>query len=139
MFIERLVNQGNAPLVERMLAFTQKRHELIADAIANVSTPGYVRKDLDESGFQKLLLARVAERTRRGPGAVGFDDLKPGTRGVAEAIESGRGVLFHDRQPRSVEQLMSDLSSNALKHNMYVELLRNQYSSIQNALRERVG
>ena len=45
---------------------------------------------------------------------------------------------FHDRGNRSIEQLMADMSSNGLRHNMYVELLRKQYSSLQSAIKERV-
>lgn len=132
MFINRLVNQGNAPLVERMLSFTQKRQELILENLANVSVPGYDNKDLDLDKFQKQLRERVAERDRYGPGQVSFDDL-------AGQIENPRsGILFHDRNNRSMERIMANMSSNGLRHQMYVELLRKQYGSMQMALKERV-
>lgn len=132
MFINRLVNQGNAPLVERMLSFTQKRHELILENLANVSTPGYEQKDLDLDKFQGQLRERVAERAKYGPGQVTFDDL-------SGQIDNPRsGILFHDRNNRSMESLMANLSSNGLRHQMYVELLRKQYNSMQSALKERV-
>ena len=46
MFIQRLLNQGNAPLLERTLEFTAQRHRLIAENVVNVDTPGYVQKDM---------------------------------------------------------------------------------------------
>ena len=52
MFIERLLNQGNAPLLEQMLKFTAARHRLIAENIVNVDTPGYRQKDLSLDKFQ---------------------------------------------------------------------------------------
>lgn len=49
------------------------------------------------------------------------------------------GILFHDRNNRSMEHLMSDAAKNALFHNMMTELLRRQFASIETALKERVG
>ena len=38
-----------------------------------------------------------------------------------------------------MEQLMSDQAKNALLHNMAIELLRKQFSTMEMALKERVG
>jgi len=133
MFINRLINQGNAPLVERMLSFTQARHKLIAQNIANASTPNYVQQDLDPAAFQAKLRRRIEERRSSPPGQVRFGDVK------GELTDPNKGVLFHDRSNRSMEQLMSDLSGNAIRHNMFVELMRKQYDSLQNAIKERVA
>ena len=45
-FIERLLNQGDAPLVEQAIRFSAAREKLIADNVSNISTPDYVQKDL---------------------------------------------------------------------------------------------
>jgi flagellar basal-body rod protein FlgB len=132
VFIERLLNQGNAPLLEQQLKFAAARHRLIAENIANVSTPGYRQKDLDQSGFEKALRERVETRRGASPGSVRFDDIR------FEPITPGAYATYHDGGNRSKEQLMSELSKNGLRHNMYAELLRRAYGSIQNALRERV-
>lgn len=134
MFVNRLLNGGNLPVVEQMLRFTAQRHRLLAENIANASTPGYRQKDLDTGAFQGLLAERVAERRGRPVGSVRFDDL------LSRAPAAGeRGLLFHDGNNRSAEQLMSELSKNALMHNLFAELLNKQFGSIQNALRERVS
>ena len=133
MFLNRLLNQGNAPLLEQMVRFAQARHRVLAENIVNISTPNYRQKDLSPEKFQAMLQDRVAARESTGPGTVGFDDLK------AEMDHPRRGVLFHDGSNRSMEQLMTDQAKNALMHNMYVELLRKQYGSIESALKERVG
>jgi flagellar basal body rod protein FlgB len=62
-----------------------------------------------------------------------FDDLR------AEIESPRRGILFHDGNNRSMEQLMADQAKNAMMHNLAVELLRKQYSSLEAALRERIG
>src|SRR5438105_15661518 len=102
MFIERMLNEGNAPLLEQMLRFTAARHQLLAENVANVDTPNYRQKDLSTDKFQSLLRQRLEERESSPPGSIGFND-------IGADIENPRsGILFHDGNNRSMEQLMSD-------------------------------
>src|ERR1700733_4566523 len=130
MFINRLMNEGPEPVLEQMLRFTETRQNLIADNIANVSTPGYKQKDLSVDRFQQLLRERVDQQETSGPGAVQFDDIS------AEVENPAPGILFHDGNNRSMEQLMTDNAKNALMHNLVVELLRRQYQTMSMALKE---
>lgn len=131
MFIDRLLNQGNAPLLERLLSFTAQRHKLIAENVVNISTPGYRQRDLSPEKFQPLLSERAEQRDAAGPGEVGFDDVD------AEIEEAEHGILFHDGQTRSMEQLMTDQAKNALMHNLAIELLRKQFQQMEMALKDR--
>jgi flagellar basal-body rod protein FlgB len=132
-FIDRLLDQGSAPLLEQTLRFTAARHRLIAENVVNVDTPGYRQKDLSVEKFQALMRDRVEQRAEAGPGGVSFDD-------VAGELESPqRGILFHDGNNRSMEQLMADQAKNAMMHNLCVELLRKQFQALELALKERVG
>jgi flagellar basal-body rod protein FlgB len=133
MFIQRLLNQGNAPLLERTLEFTAQRHRLIAENVVNIDTPNYQQKDISLEKFQGLLRRRVEDRRSGPPGATGFGDIS------AELEHPERGILSHDGNNRSMEQLMSDQAKNALMHNMVVELLKKQFASLENALRERIS
>lgn len=133
MFVERLLNQGNAPLLEQMLKFTAARHRLIAENVVNVSTPDYRQKDLSLKKFQSMLRDRVADRSEAPPGTIGFADIQ------AEVETPTKGILFHDGGNRSIEQLVTDQAKNAMMHNLVVELLRKQYQSMENALKERLG
>ena len=132
MFIERLLNEGNAPLLEQMLRFTAARHQLLAEDVANVDTPGYQQKDFDLGKFQEMLAKRVDQRAEAPPGTLGFDDVS------AEVENPHSTLLFHDRNNRSVEQLMSENYKNAMFHNVVIELLRKQYGAMEAALKERV-
>ncbi len=132
MFINNLLNQGNAPLLESLLEFTAARHKLIAENVVNVDTPGYRQKDLSLDKFRGLLKDRVDRRRAHGPHAARFDGLRH------EIENPRRGILFHDGNNRSMEHLMSEQAKNALMHNMVVELLKKQYSALESALRERI-
>ena len=133
MFIERLMNQTNGPLVERVLQFASARHSLIAENIANVDTPGYRQKDLSQAKFFAMLRERAATRAQAAPGTVTFDDVP------ADLDKSTGGILFHDRNNRSMEQLASDQAKNGLLYTMAIEILRKQYAQMDMALKERVS
>jgi flagellar basal-body rod protein FlgB len=128
-----MLNEGSTPLLEQMVNFTARRHELIAANVVNISTPGYQQKDLDLPAFQQMLADHAARRDEAGPENVDFSD-------IAEDVESPKhGQLFHDGANRSMEQLMSDQAKNALMHNVAIELLRQQFQTLQMALKERVS
>ena len=133
MFVERLINQGNAPLLEQMAKFASARHRLLAENIANVSTPGYRQKDLSVEKFQASLRERVERRSGLPRGSVRFDDVS------IEVDHPTQGILYHDGNNRSMEHLASDLAKNALMHNLAIELLRKQFASMESALRERIA
>lgn len=135
MFVERLLNQGNAPLLTQLLKFTAARHRLISENVVNISTPNYRQKDLSLENFQEALRSRSDQRRQAPPGSVAFD----GIAARQEVEEPDRYVLFHDGANRSPEQLMADQAKNAMMHNMVVELLRKQFSALDMALKERIG
>ena len=132
MLLQRLMNQTNAPVLEELLQFTAARHKVIADNIANVDTPGYLQKDMDLQKFQGLLRDRIEHR-QPGHDGSGFEDL------TAEIEHPKTGMLFHDGNNRTMEQLTTDQAKNGMLHNMVIELLRKQYDQMQMALKERVS
>ncbi|EMI28050.1 MULTISPECIES: flagellar basal body rod protein FlgB [Rhodopirellula] len=52
--------------LEQTLAFTERRHELLAGNIANLSTPDYRSRDLDQGQFQTALAESIRDRGK-GP------------------------------------------------------------------------
>ncbi len=85
----------------------KSRQELIADNIANVSTPGYRQKDLSTAKFQQMLRERVDRQQTAPPGSVRFDDIS------ADLENPRTGILFHDGNNRSMEYLMTENAKNA--------------------------
>ena len=67
MFLDRLLNQGSTPVLEQMLQFTDARQSLLAENVANVSTPDYVQKDLSLDQFQEILQKKVQEQESAAP------------------------------------------------------------------------
>jgi flagellar basal-body rod protein FlgB len=128
--IEGLMNRGNGALLEQVINFASQRHKLILDNIANADTPGYRQKDLSVERFSSMLRERVEQR--RQTGVADFEELD-------SSVENPtRGILFHDRNNRSMEHLATDLAKNAMMHNLAIELLRKQFLQMEMALKERV-
>jgi flagellar basal-body rod protein FlgB len=130
MYLDRLMNQGAVPVLEQFAQFTDARQNVLGEDIANVSTPNYVQKDMSLEQFQQVLSERVKQENSAAPGSVRFDDISMDIQNPAN------GILFHDGNNRSMEQLMSDQAKNALMHNLAIELLKNQYSQLETAIRE---
>jgi flagellar basal-body rod protein FlgB len=133
MVVDRLLNQGPEPVLEQVLRFTEARQDVLADDIANASTPNFRQKDLSVEKFQQMLIDRVKQKEDAGGGEVRFDDIS------GQLENPRRGILYHDGNNRSMEQLMTDEAKNALMHNLVVELLRRQYQTMDMALKERVS
>jgi flagellar basal-body rod protein FlgB len=128
-----MLNQDSQPVLEQLLQFTAARHKVLAENIANIDTPNYRQKDLSVDRFQQMMQERLEKRESAPAGSVSFDDVQ------GELTNPNSGILFHDGNNRSAEQLMSEFAKNALMHNMAVEMLRKQYSMMEMALKERVG
>ena len=132
MFIDRLLNSGNAPMLAQSMRFMQARQQLLMENVANISTPNYLQKDLSLPKFQQMLQDQLAARESAPPGKTSFDGIMP-----QETTDIG-SLMFHDGNNRSMEQLMADGAKNAMLHNFTVELLRKQFGSVDMALKERV-
>jgi flagellar basal-body rod protein FlgB len=130
MFLDRMLNQGSEPVLEQWLQFTDSRQRLLAEDVVNASTPNYIQKDLSLDQFQDMLAKKVKEQDSAAPGSVQFEDIS------MDIQHPRRGILFHDGNNRSMEQLMTDQAKNALMHSLAVELLRDQYSMMETALKE---
>ena len=145
MFLENLINRGSMPVLERVLSFTAARQEVLANNVSNFATPGYTMKDLPTEEFFGALREAADRRAAGGAGAalemgstrhLRWDEQGRLEAQVAEAEDNN--IVFHDGNNRSVEKQMSEMSKNALLHNVTVELLRQQYNVLQTAIRGRL-
>ena len=145
MFLEGLFCRGSLPVLEKVMSFTEARHEVLVNNVSNFDTVGYQMRDLPLEEFFSALQKAVKNRDRGGTGA----PLKlPSTRHL-RWDKNGRlyaqperipenNILFHDENNRFVEKQMSELGQNALLHSLATELLRGQYNSLQTAIRGRL-
>ncbi|MBY0588127.1 flagellar basal body protein [bacterium] len=108
------------------MVLAQERHKVLADNIANIDTPGYRMKDIDVSKFEEKLAKSILRARQSNPNTARLDmDVLPGKPSTKAADEIS-GLVFHDENNRSVEQLMTELTLNLSRHSQAVNLLRNQ-------------
>jgi len=121
---------GAAPyfeLLRERLDQLGQRQRLIAENIANASTPGYVPRDLDASAFQRALDAQGGVRLARtnaghmAPG--GAPTAQIVTRADSETTLDGNAVVLEEQTVRAAETRMQYETALAL-YQKGLQLLR---------------
>lgn len=142
--IDSLLSNSIIRMLEQTMSFTEQRHQVLAEDIANADTPGFVQRDLSVADFQKSLREAV-KRNRESlnssfePDSTDSVAFAPGGSQVwTSPQEKPVGVPFHDRGVRSMEYLMSEMADNALAHNIAAQLLRGRYDSLARAISMKV-
>jgi len=127
--------------LERSLQYMSARHRLLAANIANIETPGYRPMDVSPQAFQAALRDAIESgRTGQG-GSLAFDESAPiaftesGTLLKPEVLSEN--IMFHDGNDRSMERLMQKLTENVYTFRMASQMLRNQFETLNTAIRER--
>ena len=143
MFIRDVVNDGVMPALEKMLAFTQARHRVLAENIANVDTPGYKTKHLDPKAFQHALREALDSRKKTGSSEFrisGTDQVKQdefGRLNFTPSEKPAENILFHDQTNIRIEKQMAMLAENGMMHQAITELLNNRLKSLTKAIHGR--
>jgi len=138
--IDSLISSPTTQMLEQTLDFTEQRHNVLLEDIANVSTPGYVQRDVSVDAFQQSLQAAIAKTQGSNN-----DDYEPESNDAADFVpgsslvqvkpqEVANTVAFHDRGVRSMEYLMGQLGDNAMAHNTVSQLLKSRYDWITKAI-----
>ena len=143
--INRLTNSGAMPALERLLQFTQARQTVMADNIANLSTPYFKPRDLSPESFQKAL-GEAIDRRRNRPNPVAgpmemrdtrqLDFSRDGVTVKAQPLNEN--ILFHDENNRDLDRMMQRLAENTMVHNTAIELMRSELALLETAIRERM-
>lgn len=91
-----------------------ERQRLISENIANASTPGYRPRDLDTSGFERLLAQSsnggALQMTRTNPAHMtpgGSPQARIITRDDSETTMDGNAVVLEDQMARAAETRMA--------------------------------
>ncbi|NWG54274.1 MAG: flagellar basal body rod protein FlgB [Hydrogenophilaceae bacterium] len=121
---------GQAPYFELLrirLDQLSQRQRLIAENIANASTPGYTPRDLDASAFQRALDAQsgvALARTNAGHMAAGgAPQAVIVTRADSETTLDGNAVVLEEQTVRAAETRMQYETALAL-YQKGLQLLR---------------
>lgn len=134
------------PLLERAAAFAERRHDVLAGNIANISTPGYRTRDLPVADFKAALREAVEQRARKAESApslfpggeqpASLDELFPAQMFRAQDRDEG-DLTYQDASNRSIEKEVMEMSKNSLLQNYAVELLIAQFHLLETVINER--
>lgn len=145
MYLSNLMEGGATPAMVKVLAFNERRIGVIAENVANATTPNYKAKQLDAVGFQRAL--RRAFDQRAGDKTVPFNvengrEVRTDDNGMLVVTPSEtptRNILFHDGTNQSLERQMADLAETVMFHEMVGTLLRGYVDGTRKAIRGTVG
>lgn len=129
-WIDGVFARGATPVLEAAIAFRERRHALLAQNIANASTPGYRPTDLEEGQFQGLLRKALAARASTG---------RFGMPAAPQPAFVREGQVRHDGNPFNVEREMAKLADNMIAHEHAVLMLQGKFRLLEMAIRGRAG
>ena len=140
--IQGMFARGDMPVLEKVMAFQEQRHSLIANNIANASTPFYRPQDLDEGEFNRLL--RAAVKARDEGNHASFELGRSENFGLDEAghltvrpFEAREGQVRHDGNSFNAERQMAKLADNTIAYQRTAQLLEGSYRLLGMAIRGR--
>ena len=129
------------------MRFASGRQKLLAQNIANLTTPNYQTQDVSPEGFQRMLGEAVDQRRARNGGSFGDLELT-GSREIEQDRATGRltlkpkagsgNIVFHDRNDRDLERSMQALVENASYFRAATDFMRQQKNQLMVAITERV-
>jgi flagellar basal-body rod protein FlgB len=145
MFISNITERGATPALINTLAFSEARLKMIAENVANATTPGYRAKQLDPRAFQAAM--REALDARGGDPNRAFvikdnGQVRTGKYGLLQVTPTERpvdNILFHDGTNLSIEREMADLAETGMTHELMATLLRGSFDGLRKAIRGVVG
>lgn len=142
---DSLFNSGGVGALSRTMQFAARRHDVIANNIANLSTPGFRTQDVDPKAFQAELARAVQARNESTGQArdapLEFQDTEQihfGRDSVSITPKpSSQGILFHDGNDRDLERTMQSLTENVMVYRQAAELLQSRFNMLESVIRER--
>lgn len=127
---------GNTPffgLLRSRLDQLSERQRLISENIANASTPGYRPRDVDTSGFERMVASAAGgggglqmARTKSGhmsPGGGGSGGVNIVTRDDSETTIDGNAVVLEEQMSAAAQTRMEFETGIAL-YQKGLELIR---------------
>lgn len=138
--IPNLFNTTSIPVLEKVVGFTEARHNVLAGNIANIDTPGYRAQDLSPVQFQSQLKEALDARRENATvsstssGMTTEDDADP----FASLHESMKTLVYHDESDNDLERQVTELTKNQMQYNLAVTIMTNQFRLLQSAISEQV-
>jgi flagellar basal-body rod protein FlgB len=122
-------------LLRQLAVFGEKRQQVLAENVANIDTPNYKTRDLDNEGFQAALREAVLAAT--SPGHAGAAPVSFAPELFTPQVISPPNLTFQDAGNRSIEREVTELTKNLLMQNFAVELMAAQTQLLAAVIAER--
>lgn len=131
--IQKLVfDKVGAPRLERMVDLAAFRHKLLASNVANATSPGYQRRDIDfqQELSQALKSRRVQPKVTRAKHVVSTRAA-----GAPKVTRQAGGVNATDVSAVDIDKEMAQLATNTLNYEVGLRLLSKTFSGLRTAIR----
>lgn len=135
------------PLLEKMAAFAERRQDVLAGNIANISTPGYKTRDLPVKDFQEALKRSIERQEIASPSLLEtfrngspppIDAQSEFPSELFQAVERApRDLTFQDGSNRNIEREVMEMTKNSLIQNFTIELMSAQLNLMEAVISER--
>lgn len=129
-----LFNSTTIPVLEQVVNFAQTRHQILAGNIANLDTPGYRTRDLQEDQFQSNLRRAIEVRDTQNTQSLATPEPANPFLPVKESLQ---GILRHDNDNVGLEQQLMEIAKNQMQHNIALTIMNNQLQLIGAAISEK--
>lgn len=135
---EGIFNNTTVPVLQEVVAFNEARHGVLAGNIANIDTPGYKTRDLDEKAFRSQLREAIADRNRPpSPLSADYPNVSH-NRPLAEQVRDPETILRHDEDNVGVEQQVAKMVKNQMEYNICLNIMTHQMQQLKTAISERL-
>ena len=115
---------GNIDMLRQATTFATRRHEVLAENVANTDTPGFQARDLT---FEHEL--SLAQKVRALPmSTLPTPDLD------LRLVDAPDARMRPDGNNVDIDRQMSRIAQNALYHNVVVQLLSSRFAALKTAI-----
>lgn len=137
--ITKWINQTAIPVLKKSLDVASVRQKVIANNIANITTPGYKRAEVS---FEEELTKALGHNKLKGytthphhipVGKPEFDDLQPKV-STPEDDSLASGVNNVD-----IDHEMAELAKNQISYSFSARLISRKFKDLALAIRGRAG
>ncbi len=131
--IQKLVfDKVGVPRLQRMVDLATFRHKLLASNIANATSPGYQRRDID---FQKELSQALGSRAVRPKITRAKHIISGQAAGAPKVTRHAGGENATDVTGVDIDKEMAQLAMNTLNYEVSMKLLSKSFNGLRLAIR----
>ena len=124
-------------VLEKIVEFTKRRHELLTDNILNVATDGYIPMDLNVDGFADVMAQAIAEHIENDRLVLrDIEDISFGENGSfnsTASVDNYSHSLLRDDVKDYLRHQIRKYSENLLNKKIAFELLKQRQNTQQTA------